>query len=143
MRLLKRINKPEYVYQPRVFFRRLAHVLLPQPEAVDVILPWGLRMRVRPDDDLGRSLWQMGIYDLILSEAIWRLLDRGESAIDVGSNIGYVTGLMAARIGPDGQVLAFEPHPRIFAELAANIDGWVSQPIARIEPFALALSSQT
>lgn len=143
MRLTQRLNKPEYLYRPSQLFRRLTQAVLPEPKAADVLLPWGLAMRVRPHEDHGRSLWRFGVYDLVLSEAIWRLLNPGESAIDAGANIGYVTGLMAARLGPQGKVLAFEPHPKIAAELVSNIDGWTSRPIATIRPFQLALSSNT
>src|SRR5580704_36595 len=99
MNLISRMNKPEYLYQPHQFVRRLTRAIRPQPEEVEVLLPWGLRMRVKPCEDHGRSLYHFGLYDLVLSEAIWRLLDRCERAIDIGANIGYVTGLMAARLG--------------------------------------------
>ncbi len=143
MNLTARVNKPEYFYQPRQFLRRLTRAIRRAPDEAGVVLPWGLRMRVNPSEDHGRSLYHFGVYDLVLSEAIWRLLDRCERAIDIGANIGYVTGLMAARLGPRGEVLAFEPHPKIFAELVLNIEGWANRPIATIRPFPLALSSNT
>jgi FkbM family methyltransferase len=142
MRFTERINKPEYLYRPSQLIRRIAQALLPEPETVEVMLPWGLRMRVRPGEDQGRAIWRLGVYDLVVSEALWRLLDPGETAIDAGASIGYMTGLMAARIGSNGSVLAFEPHPRIFAELASNVAGWVNQPIAHTTPLELALSSK-
>jgi hypothetical protein len=83
MSLTARLNKPEYLYQPRQFLRRLTRAIRREPDEVDVVLPWGLRMRVNPHEDHGRSLYHFGIYDLVLSEAIWRLLDRGERAIDM------------------------------------------------------------
>ena len=141
MNLIARINKPEYLYQPHQLLRRLTRALRREPGEVDVVLPWGLRMRVRPREDRGRPLWHFGIYDLVLSEAIWRLLDCGETAIDVGANIGYVTGLMAARVGPTGSVKAFEPHPRVFTLLASNVERWRGQPIARATIHEMALSS--
>jgi FkbM family methyltransferase len=141
MRLMESINKPEYLYQPRQAFKRLTRLLATEPESAEVMLPWGLQMRIRPREDLGRALWLLGVYDLTLCEAIWRLLDRGESAIDVGANIGCISGLMAARSGPYGSVISFEPHPKNFPELVANIDSWRDRPIARITPFELALSS--
>lgn len=95
MKLAERINKPEYLYRPRQALQRIAQTLRPQPKTFQAVLPWGLRMWVRPSEDLGSALWRFGIYDLPLSETIWRLLDPGETAIDVGANIGYVTGLMA------------------------------------------------
>lgn len=38
-----------------------------------------------------------------------RLLKPGDSAIDVGAHIGFFTMQMAAAVGPDGRVYAFEP----------------------------------
>ncbi len=143
MRLAERFNKPEYLYRPRQALRRLAQAVLPEPEIADVLLPWGLRIRARPGEDLGRAIWRLGVYDLTLSEAIWRLLEPGEIAIDVGANIGYVTGLMAARSGSTGCVVSFEPHPKVFAELISNIESWRTQPIAHITAMELALSSKS
>ncbi len=143
MKLRERINKPQYLYRPRQAPQRIVQTLLPQPKAVQVMLPWGLRIQVRPSEDTGNALWRFGIYDLPLSKAIWRLLDRAETAIDVGANIGYVTGLMAARSGPEGRVLAFEPHPRLFAELVSNISSWRGHRNSPIRPFEVALSSQS
>jgi FkbM family methyltransferase len=143
MNLRELIDKPEYLYRPRQALQRIAQTLLPQPKTVRVVLPWGLGMQVRPSEDLGNALWRFGIYDLPVSEAIWRLLDRGEAAIDVGANIGYVSGLMAARSGPEGQVFAFEPHPQVFTELVSNISSWSGHRISPIRPFEVALSSQS
>jgi FkbM family methyltransferase len=44
-----------------------------------------------------------------------RVLQPGDSAVDVGGHIGFFTMQMAAAVGPDGCVYAFEP-------LAANAD---------------------
>lgn len=38
-----------------------------------------------------------------------RLLKPGDSAIDVGGHIGFFTMQMAAAVGPDGRIYAFEP----------------------------------
>jgi FkbM family methyltransferase len=141
---IQRINKPEYLYRPGQLLRRMTQAVQPEPDTVEVGLPWGLRMRVRPQEDHGRALWRLGVYDLVVSEALWRLLNRGETAIDAGANIGYMTGLMAARLGTGGSVLAFEPHPKVFfAELASNLAAWAKQPIARTTPLQVALSSKS
>jgi FkbM family methyltransferase len=142
MRLSERFTKPEYLYRPQQALRRLAHAVLPEPERTEVMLPWGLKIRVSPREAIGRAIWQLGVYDLSLSEAVWRLLDRGETAIDVGANIGYVTGLMAVRVGLGGRVMSFEPHPGIFEELRANVESWRGEAIAPITTFQLALSSE-
>jgi FkbM family methyltransferase len=136
------LRKPEYRHRPTQALKRLLHVILREPEVATVKLPWGLRIRVNPRDDIGRSIWQLGVYDLSLSETIWRLLDSRETAVDVGANIGYVTGLMAVRSGVGGRVISVEPHPRIFQLLRTNVEKWKKEAIAEITTVEAAVSSK-
>lgn len=66
----------------------------------------------------------MGVYDLCVTEALWRLIDPGETAIDVGANIGYMTSVMAKRVQETGKVFSYEPHPEIYEELCENKILW-------------------
>ncbi len=138
------LNKPEYVFRPNQIWRRILQTQVPSRTALaEVELPWGLHIQCHPEDVIGACIWRMGIYDLCVSEAIWRLLDVGEFAIDVGANIGHMTSLMACRVGKQGTVLALEPHPEIYKELAANVRNWQAQPtIAKLYTMPIALSSQ-
>jgi FkbM family methyltransferase len=99
-------------------------------------------MKVRTTNDIGRAIWQMGVYDLPCTEVIWRLLEPGQTAVDVGANIGYITGLMAARVGPQGRVLAIEPHPGNFSELTEHVSTWRDLQPSRVRCLAVALSSK-
>lgn len=40
-------------------------------------------------------------------------LKEGETAIDVGANIGHFAVAMACKVGPRGRILAFEPNPKL------------------------------
>ncbi len=125
------ILKPEYLYQPKIAFRRL----LPFPptstssEFVEMKLPWGLNIRVRPLEEHGKILSRLGVIDLAVTETLWRLVEPKEIAVDVGANIGYMTAVLAARINSisGGCVWAFEVHPEIFAELKYNVENWQTQ----------------
>jgi FkbM family methyltransferase len=109
----------------------------------DVRLPWGISIRVRPNETIGSCIGRLGVYDLCLSECIWRLLDPRERAVDVGANIGYMTGLMAVRTGSGGTVYAFEPHPEVFEELSDNVTKWQElDEIASFSLFSLALGDE-
>lgn len=86
----------------------------------------------------------LGVYDLGLTEVIWRLVEPGDVVIDAGANIGYVTSLMAARVGQDGQVYSFEPHPEIFDDLLENQNRWrESNRWEHVHVRQVALSNRT
>jgi len=133
-------NKPEYVFRPRQLLRRLG----PRPKGFDDIaevrLAWGLPLRVRPQECLGRAIWNTGLYDLAVSEALWRLTDTGETVVDAGANIGTYTSLFARRVGAGGQVWAYEPHPAVFGDLSENAKLWPETMIARLRLRQAALS---
>ena len=119
---LKPLITPEYLFRPTQMLLRCKRSLFKSPpERQRVRLPWGARILIRPYETIGSNIWYYGIFDLIVAEAIDRLLDAGETGIDIGANIGQMTSLMSRRAGEKGKVLSFEPHPDVFAELCANI----------------------
>jgi FkbM family methyltransferase len=52
-------------------------------------------------------------------EVLERFLAPGDVFVDVGANIGYLTAVGASRVGPSGEVHAFEPVPEYLARLEA------------------------
>jgi FkbM family methyltransferase len=48
------------------------------------------------------------------------LLRKGEVALDIGANVGFLTREFAALVGEEGRVFAFEPDPATFECLAFN-----------------------
>lgn len=94
------------------------------PPLATVNLPWGTPLKVRTGDVVGSEIFYYGLFDRIVPEAIYRLLDAGEFAVDAGANIGQNCSLMAAKTGERGRVVAFEPHPEIFEELKFNLSLW-------------------
>ena len=139
MRLL---NKPEYVFRPHRVLSRLLFRLHQNDPFADIRLPWGLSIRVRPADTIGRSICTYGLYDLVVSEAIIRLLDPGEMAVDIGANVGHMTGLMAWRSGSRGNVICFEPCSTVYRDLTTNLSQWKNDArLAPITVWQLALSS--
>lgn len=146
MALIDYLNRPEYWLRPQQIYRRLLNPrdqVFKDSQAVQ--LPWGATLSIYPDsrEVIERSLWIMGIYDLSLSEALWRAIAPGEIVLDVGANIGYITSLMAAKVGLSGKVIAFEPNPEVYQELQQHIQSWQQQQNwSQIELSSLALSNQ-
>lgn len=124
MNILSRFNKPEYFFRPTQVLTAISSGRQTHNSEAIVTLPWGVRLSVNPREQIGRALMRLGVYDLCVSESIWRLLDPEDCAIDIGANLGYMTSLMAAKVGAGGSVESFEPHPDIYAKLVRNADRW-------------------
>jgi FkbM family methyltransferase len=52
-----------------------------------------------------------GQYEFAAKDALVRLLEPGDYFYDVGANAGFFSLVAAHRVGPFGQVVAFEPFP--------------------------------
>jgi FkbM family methyltransferase len=74
--------------------------------------------------EYGDALFVFGLFwhepEIRLTRYLLRHLRRDEHFLDVGANYGYFSAL-AAELAPGGRVLAFEPSPRVFRALRANL----------------------
>ena len=66
----------------------------------------------------------------------------GDVFVDGGANIGYYTLMSAELVGPQGKVFAFEPEPRNYSQLKANIVTKLDLNDGRIIAHQLALGDQ-
>jgi FkbM family methyltransferase len=63
-----------------------------------------------------RAMWTKS-YDLTLCDYLQRHLTEGDTVIDVGANVGYISAFVASCVGTSGQIHGFEPLPECFARL--------------------------
>jgi FkbM family methyltransferase len=119
---LRQLAKPWYVWRPWQLVRR-ASVALKAPRSGYTPLPvaWGLSVIADPAKMIGRSLVTTGIYDLAVSEVLARLIEPGDTVVDAGANVGYMTLLAGVAAGSFGRVLSWEPHPELFSVLTDNV----------------------
>jgi FkbM family methyltransferase len=119
------IAHPPYLFRPTQIATRVWRELAWRSSTRGTVrLPWGLDIVVNPREAIGRNICTRGLYDLAVTEALWRLVGPGELTLDVGANIGYTAGLLAIRAGRGGHVICFEPHPEIFSRLRENVALW-------------------
>jgi FkbM family methyltransferase len=135
-------RKPQYVLHPRRAFDRALYRFQGHEGRTEVTdLPWGLPLEVQMTDSIGYSIVKGGVFDPCVTETLHRLIDPGDAVADVGANVGYMTSLAAARVGGDGRVLAFEPHPRVYELLERNAARWRdAASIRTVELSRIALS---
>ena len=85
---------------------------------------------------LTRAVIRRGDWEATITELFARLLSVGDLVIDVGANFGHYTMVAANRIGEDGIVIAFEPHPHVFSQLQENA-ALLPKKNYRLEPLLL------
>lgn len=96
----------------------------------------GVSLNLDPGDLVSHSIlatreWQPEVWNSLNAS-----LPEGGVMLDVGAHIGYFTLKGAAKAGPNGRVIAFEPNPETIAELKSNIEiSGVSKTVT-IEPIA-------
>lgn len=74
------------------------------------------------DRYISPALLATGVFEPFETELVLDELRPGDTALDVGANVGYYTLLFARRVGPRGRVFAFEPDPANFALLRQNVE---------------------
>ena len=80
--------------------------------------------RTPADDPLEfRCRLLFGLHERETAAVIRRLARPGATALDLGAHVGYYTRLLSRCVGPQGRVIAFEPHPRQYELLVANLRG--------------------
>ena len=128
-RSILRLATPPYFFQPLQIIKRLRlEYLWRSKQEAFVKLPWGLPIKIDPQETIGYDIASQGLYEIGVTETLWRLTDPGDLAIDAGANIGYTASILASRVGPKGKVLCFEPHPDVFHSLTENVDLWRKDP---------------
>jgi FkbM family methyltransferase len=73
------------------------------------------------DDYVGRAAFYAGDLDRKITWICARIVRPGDTALDVGANIGLTTLALAARVGPTGRVHAFEPNPELVVLLERSL----------------------
>jgi FkbM family methyltransferase len=69
-----------------------------------------------------RDLIVKGVFSPHLYDVFTTRIQRGNTVVDVGANIGYFTLLFSKIVGENGKVYSFEPVSQIYAKLQNNIE---------------------
>ena len=79
-------------------------------------------MIIDPDDtNITPPLQNDHIWEKKSTEAISKMLKKGDVFVDCGAHWGYYSLLASSIVGPEGLVYAFEPSPSNFSLLSMNI----------------------
>ena len=89
--------------------------------AASVETEWGPLFIDAADEVIRPAIEKHGIWEPGETALLLGWLGPGMTVVDVGAHVGYYTVLAARRVAPGGLVLAFEPSPRNYELLLANV----------------------
>jgi FkbM family methyltransferase len=99
---------------------------------------WGHMIALTCDPYQSGSLCMYGEWARAECDLLCSCLRPGDTALDVGANIGTMTVAMAKRVGPAGAVFAFEPQRLAFMCLCGNVA--LTHTLAQTRCFNVAVS---
>jgi FkbM family methyltransferase len=84
--------------------------------------PDGFLFNIDTSFEAERQIFFRGDYYPWVTNVIKKIVRTGDTAIDVGANVGARTLVMARLVGPTGRIIAFEPHPEVFKRFEKNVE---------------------
>lgn len=106
-------------------------------ETVEVPTSDGFNVTVMPNELVGRHIYLTGEFDRSIVEMLCILAKQGDTLLDVGANIGYVSACFLKNVS-GSNVIAVEPQPVVVDLLRKNL----SQFPARHQIIPVALSDR-
>ena len=82
---------------------------------------FGSKIAGNTNDIIPQYIYYFGLWEPHLTRWIQRRLAPGDTFIDVGANIGYMSLLASQLVGDSGTVVAIEPSPTIVRALHGNL----------------------
>lgn len=122
----------------------LPKILLPAPEkAGKHILKTihGFRLLIDPSIDRGveLALFSNGTYEEGTVDQLKKLLQPGNTFLDIGANIGWMSLVGSKAVGANGKVFAIEANPNTLPILQHNL---ALNNATNVEVFGIAVSDQ-
>ncbi|MFC1955010.1 FkbM family methyltransferase [Chloroflexota bacterium] len=98
---------------------------------------YGLMSFLSADTVVGRSLREYGEWAQTELDLLLGFLQVGDTVVDIGAFIGTHALAFAQQVGPEGNVYAFEPHPKGFELLNRNV---IQNSLSNVKIFNVVVS---
>ncbi len=124
----------KYSLLMKFYFPYLAPV---SPTKEIITLHDGIRMELVLNEYVQSQLYLFGTFEPATVKVLKRLVKSGDTVLDIGANVGYLSLVLAKCVGNSGKVFSFEPDAKNFALLKRNLE---LNADCNIEPIATAVS---
>jgi FkbM family methyltransferase len=109
---------------------------LTEPEWHQLPSGW---IKLDPSQYMDREILIGATWEPALEKIIRHSVREGETCIDVGAHIGYISCIFAEIVGKNGLVLSFEPDPRVFKRLLETLERNQNE---QVKAFSVALGAE-
>jgi len=99
----------------------------------------GIKFKVDISKQMGNTIFWRGAHDWAPIFSLEKLINAGDTIIDIGANQGEYALWAARKAGSSGQVHAYEPLTSMYAQLKENVQ---LNPALRIIPHQMGLSDK-
>lgn len=87
-----------------------------------IVTRGGIRWNLDLNEGIDFSIYLLGSFEPLTVRSYRQLIKPGDIVLDVGANIGAHSLVFAKCVGPEGEVIAFEPTQFAFTKLNANLE---------------------
>ena len=94
----------------------------------------GMKMHLNPRWERG---YYLGIHELDVQSCIAKIVRPGMKVYDIGAHLGFFALILNRLVGPEGQVVAFEPNPEVRKRLIEHLSLNSLNRGVRVEEYAL------
>lgn len=88
---------------------------------------------------IDQNIIKTGIFEPQSTEAVKRLVKKGDIVLDIGANIGYYCIILSKLVGNEGKVIAFEPTEHFGKILKMNLE---ANEVTNVEVVNIGLSDK-
>ena len=92
------------------------------------------------DTNIGHWIKQTGTMNIMQSYEMQTIVNKGDTVIDAGANLGCYSVALGAKVGPKGKILSFEPFRWMSQLLSANI---AVNGLSNVWVFPVALGTES
>jgi FkbM family methyltransferase len=105
-------------------------------ETVEIIggVGKGMEMRLNLRGERG---YYLGIHELDVQSCVAKIVRPGMKVYDIGAHLGFFALILNRLVGPEGQVVAFEPNPEVRRRLVEHLSLNNLNGRVRVEDYAL------
>jgi len=118
----KLLSAPKFIGRDYLIEKLPKWFIKPATGKVVVKTTFGFKINLDPifDKNIENVIYERGVYEQGTVTVLQDFLRPGDTFVDAGANIGWLSLVGANKVGNQGQVYAYEPVPSTFEILTSN-----------------------